>query len=213
MSGVKGLSVCYPFPLSLFLSPQYFCLWAGEELVFRHWLRWGHCSWLWMPVWILLLWTCPSVLWLMFKKFYLYAPDAVSDRYRFIPLIQSYPGCNNTVPPWKSAGGILHEVDQMKVSDIRGSQGVRDSWDFHSILLVNAARQIIKRDSNLWHTTVASRRRTIVSGCHWRLKIYCISMSHFILFPPPNKCKRPQISSASYRRDHEHLSFVVKISF
>lgn len=58
----------------------------------------------------------------MFKKLYLYDPDAVSDRYRFIPLIQSYPGYNNTVPLWKSAGGILCEVDQMKVWEIRGSQ-------------------------------------------------------------------------------------------
>lgn len=35
MSGVKGLSVYYPFLLSLFLSPQYFCLCVGEGFVFR----------------------------------------------------------------------------------------------------------------------------------------------------------------------------------
>lgn len=45
----------------------------------------------------------------MLKTLYLYAPDAVSDRYGIIPRI--FPGCNNAVPPWKSAGGILREVD------------------------------------------------------------------------------------------------------
>lgn len=164
MSGVKGLSVYYPFPLSLFLSPQYFCLWVGEGLVFRLWLRWGHCSSLWMPVWILLLLrTCWPVLWSMFKKPYLYIYIYI---YRLIPQKQSYPPCNNTVSPWKSAGGILREVDQMKIFWNKRLTGVRDGSGLHSILLVSAVRQIIKHDSNLWHPTVASHLRNY---CVWLL--------------------------------------------
>lgn len=78
------------------------------------------------------------VLWPMLGKHYLsFHITLVIDK-RLTTPIQSYPDCNNTEPSWKSAGGIHCQVNQVKISEIRCSQGLETaqlSTSFFSLVL------------------------------------------------------------------------------